>query len=70
VQSFFRGTDRCAQAALQTHIVDAEENPPLLMKFNDVDAASFKASDYYQRWKTEFGPKAWDALEQYANRLA
>jgi len=44
------------------------------MQFNDVDVASFKAklkaSGYYQRWKTEFGPKAWDALEQYANRLA
>ena len=44
------------------------------MIFNDVDKASFKKklsdSKYYERWKAEFGPKAWDALEKYANKLA
>jgi tripartite ATP-independent transporter DctP family solute receptor len=44
------------------------------MKFNDVDVASFKAklsdAKYYQRWKAEFGDKAWTALEKYANKLA
>jgi tripartite ATP-independent transporter DctP family solute receptor len=43
------------------------------MKFNDVDVASFRskliASNYYQRWKKEFGDKAWTALEKYANKL-
>ena len=44
------------------------------MKFNDVDKASFKKkltdANYYERWKNEFGPKAWAALEKYANKLA
>jgi TRAP-type transport system periplasmic protein len=44
------------------------------MVFNDVDKASFKKklveAKYYERWKAEFGPKAWDALEKYANKLA
>jgi len=44
------------------------------MIFNDVDKASFKKklsdAKYYDRWKAEFGPKAWDALEKYANKLA
>ena len=44
------------------------------MVFNDVDKASFKKklsdSKYYERWKAEFGTKAWDALEKYANKLA
>ncbi|MGP6158647.1 MAG: TRAP transporter substrate-binding protein [Vulcanimicrobiaceae bacterium] len=44
------------------------------MTFNDVDIPTFKAklvtSGYYQRWKTEFGPQAWAALEKYANKLA
>jgi tripartite ATP-independent transporter DctP family solute receptor len=43
------------------------------MRFNDVDVASFRnkliASNYYQRWKKEFGDKAWTALEKYANKL-
>ena len=43
------------------------------MLFNDVDKNSFKqklvAAGYYQRWKTEFGPTAWTALEKYANKL-
>jgi tripartite ATP-independent transporter DctP family solute receptor len=43
------------------------------MLFNDVDKNSFKAklvqAKYYERWKAEFGPKAWDALEKYANKL-
>jgi tripartite ATP-independent transporter DctP family solute receptor len=43
------------------------------MLFNDVDKNSFKqklvASGYYQRWKAEFGPTAWAALEKYANKL-
>jgi TRAP-type transport system periplasmic protein len=43
------------------------------MQFNDVDKNSFKqklaAAKYYERWKAEFGPKAWDALEKYANKL-
>jgi len=41
--------------------------------FNTVDVASFKtklqASGYYGRWKTEFGDKAWSALEKYAGKL-
>jgi len=41
---------------------------------DDVDTASFrkKLSDakYYERWKAQFGAKAWSALERYANRLA
>ena len=44
------------------------------MIFNEVDIPSFKAklieAGYYQRWKTEFGPTAWAALEKYANKLA
>ncbi len=44
------------------------------MIFNDVDKESFKKklveSKYYERWKAEFGPKAWAALEKYANKLA
>jgi TRAP-type transport system periplasmic protein len=44
------------------------------MIFNDVDKASFKKklveSRYYERWKAEFGPTAWTALEKYANKLA
>ncbi len=44
------------------------------MKFNDVDKNSFKVklvdAKYYERWKAEFGPKAWAALEKYANKLA
>ena len=44
------------------------------MVFNEVDKASFKAklvaANYYQRWKAEFGDKAWAALEKYANKLA
>jgi TRAP-type transport system periplasmic protein len=44
------------------------------MIFNDVDKDSFrkKLSDakYYERWKAEFGSKAWAALERYSNRLA
>lgn len=43
------------------------------MQFNDVDRNSFKQklvqAKYYERWKAEFGPKAWDALEKYANKL-
>lgn len=44
------------------------------MIFNDVDKASFKKklseAKYYERWKAEFGDKAWAALEKYANKLA
>lgn len=44
------------------------------MVFNDVDKASFKKklseAKYYERWKAEFGDKAWNALEKYANKLA
>jgi tripartite ATP-independent transporter DctP family solute receptor len=43
------------------------------MVFNDVDKQSFKQkltdAKYYDRWKTEFGPVAWTALEKYANKL-
>jgi tripartite ATP-independent transporter DctP family solute receptor len=39
----------------------------------DVDTASFRKklvdAKYYERWKAEFGPKAWTALERYANKL-
>lgn len=41
--------------------------------FNEVDVASFKAklieAKYYERWRKEFGEKAWTALERYANKL-
>jgi len=44
------------------------------MKFNDVDKNSFKQklveAKYYERWRDKFGPKAWAALEKYANKLA
>lgn len=40
------------------------------MQFTTVDKASFRAklieSKYYERWKAEFGPTAWSALEKYA----
>ena len=43
------------------------------MTFTDVDKNSFKqkliAAKYYERWKAEFGPQAWTALEKYANKL-
>lgn len=44
------------------------------MLFNDVDKKSFKQklvdAKYYERWKAEFGPTAWAALEKYASKLA
>jgi tripartite ATP-independent transporter DctP family solute receptor len=44
------------------------------MIFNDVDKNSFKQklveAKYYDRWKTEFGSKAWVALEKYTPKLA
>jgi hypothetical protein len=44
------------------------------MVFNEVDKASFKKklsdAKYYDRWKAEFGPTAWNALEKYTNKLA
>jgi tripartite ATP-independent transporter DctP family solute receptor len=44
------------------------------MVFNDVDKESFRKkltdAKYYERWKAEFGSKAWAALERYSNRLA
>ncbi|GAC1583308.1 MAG: TRAP transporter substrate-binding protein [Candidatus Elarobacter sp.] len=44
------------------------------MVFNDVDKNSFKKklieAKYYERWKAEFGPTAWNALEKYATKLA
>ena len=43
------------------------------MAFNEVEVAGFKKklidAKYYERWKAEFGPKAWTALERYANKL-
>jgi tripartite ATP-independent transporter DctP family solute receptor len=43
------------------------------MIFNDVDVASFKAklasSGYYDRWRREFGSRAWAVLEKYSGRL-
>jgi hypothetical protein len=43
------------------------------MIFNDVDKQSFRQkltdAKYYDRWKTEFGPVAWTALEKYSNKL-
>lgn len=43
------------------------------MALNQVNVASFKQklvdAKYYERWKAEFGPKAWAALERYANKL-
>ena len=43
------------------------------MVFNEVDKQSFKQklvdAKYYDRWKTEFGPVEWTALEKYANKL-
>lgn len=44
------------------------------MIFNEVDKDSFRKkladAKYYERWKAEFGSKAWAALERYSNRLA
>ncbi len=44
------------------------------MMINEVDKDSFKKkladAKYYERWKAEFGPRAWTALEKYANKLA
>lgn len=43
------------------------------MQFTDCDTASFRKklidAKYYERWKAEFGTKAWTALEKYASRL-
>ena len=43
------------------------------MVFNafDKDSGKKKLADakYYDRWKAEFGPTAWAALEKYANKL-
>jgi tripartite ATP-independent transporter DctP family solute receptor len=43
------------------------------MQFNPVEVDGFKKklvdAKYYDRWKAEFGPKAWGALERYANKL-
>ncbi|HZO92613.1 MAG TPA: TRAP transporter substrate-binding protein [Candidatus Baltobacteraceae bacterium] len=44
------------------------------MAFNECDKNSFRQklidAKYYERWKETFGPKAWSALEKYANKLA
>ncbi len=43
------------------------------MMFNTADAASFRrplAGPFYQRWKNEFGPVAWNLLETHAGKLA
>jgi TRAP-type C4-dicarboxylate transport system substrate-binding protein len=36
------------------------------------DRATMKAklSDYYKRWKAEFGNTAWDLMESYTGKLA
>ena len=43
------------------------------MQINPVQVAGFKAklvdSKYYDRWKAEFGPGAWSALERYAGKV-
>ncbi|HEX3549971.1 MAG TPA: TRAP transporter substrate-binding protein [Candidatus Elarobacter sp.] len=41
-------------------------------KLTEADRASMKAklSDYYKRWKAEFGSTAWDLLEGYTGKLA
>jgi tripartite ATP-independent transporter DctP family solute receptor len=38
----------------------------------EADRATMRAklSDYYKRWKAEFGPTAWDLLEGYSGKLA
>jgi TRAP-type transport system periplasmic protein len=44
------------------------------MTFTDCDTASFRKklidAKYYERWRAEFGPTAWTALEKYASRLS
>jgi tripartite ATP-independent transporter DctP family solute receptor len=40
-------------------------------KLSDADRASLKGklTDYYKRWKGEFGTTAWDLLESYSGKL-
>ena len=63
---------RADNANLSTALRDKLQRRGMI--FNEVDVSSFKAklvgAGYYERWKNEFGPKAWAALERYANRLA
>jgi tripartite ATP-independent transporter DctP family solute receptor len=42
------------------------------MTIDRPDIAGFrgKLSDFYKRWKAEFGPQAWSALEKYSGKLA
>ena len=44
------------------------------LAFNEPSPGSFKAklvaSGFYTRWRAEFGPQAWGALERYTGRLA
>lgn len=44
------------------------------MVIQEADKESFKKklveAKYYERWKAEFGPKAWSALEKYGAKLA
>jgi TRAP-type C4-dicarboxylate transport system substrate-binding protein len=42
------------------------------MRIEYPDLKPFRArlTSYYQRWKSEYGPAAWGALEQYSGKLA
>jgi TRAP-type C4-dicarboxylate transport system substrate-binding protein len=41
------------------------------MTFNTADTESMRAQlkPFYNKWKTEFGPAAWDLLEKAAGKL-
>jgi TRAP-type transport system periplasmic protein len=69
-----------AGALLQRRDIEVQELslrdllPRQGLAINEVDVRSFKAklaaSGYYSRWRTEFGPAAWSALEKYVGPLS
>ena len=63
------GVNETRMAAQQNN--DAAKTLAARLRINQSDNASFRArlTAYYQRWKNEFGPAAWAALEQYTGKL-
>jgi tripartite ATP-independent transporter DctP family solute receptor len=62
-------TERRSASLLNASLADKLQR--LGMKLNATDAPSFrnKLGPYYARWKNEFGPSAWAALEKYSGKL-
>jgi TRAP-type C4-dicarboxylate transport system substrate-binding protein len=65
--------ERRDSVALETSLRDKLRRQGLTIVEN-VDVASFKSklatSDFYSRWKNEYGATAWGTLEKYSGKLA